>query len=108
MNLEEETIKAEYYPYPPNSTWEEKEEINKKHIEEWKKYLKPLTKTELTDNNTMKNKTFDDFERQFATMCDSSPDEIREFIATIILAAAHDNSLVDAAFEWVASKNNKN
>ncbi|MBO5826882.1 MAG: hypothetical protein J6R59_00190 [Paludibacteraceae bacterium] len=40
----EEGIKAEYYPYPPNSTWEEKEEINKKHIEEWKKYLRPLTK----------------------------------------------------------------
>ena len=40
----DEGIKAEYYPYPPNSTWEEKEEINKKHIEEWKKYLKPLTK----------------------------------------------------------------
>ena len=39
-----EGIKAEYYPYPPNSTWEEKEEINKKHIEEWKKRLKPLTK----------------------------------------------------------------
>ena len=36
----EEGMKAEYYPYPPNSTWEEKEEINKKHIEEWKKYLK--------------------------------------------------------------------
>ena len=53
MNLEEETIKAEYYPYPPNATWDEIEEINKKHIEEWKKYLKPLTKTELTYNNTM-------------------------------------------------------
>lgn len=34
-----EGIKAEYYPYPPKSTWEEKEEINKKHIEEWKDYL---------------------------------------------------------------------
>ena len=56
----------------------------------------------------MENKTFDDFERQFATMCNPNPDEIREFIATIILAAAHDNSLVDAAFEWVASKNKQN
>lgn len=40
----EEGIKAEYHPYPPNATCEEKEEINKKHIEEWKEYLKPLTK----------------------------------------------------------------
>lgn len=40
----DEGIKAEYYPYPPNATCEEKEEINKKHIEEWKEYLKPLTK----------------------------------------------------------------
>ena len=56
----------------------------------------------------MKNKTFDDFERQFGTMHDPHPDEIREYIATIILAAAHDNSLVDAAFEWVASRNKQN
>lgn len=56
----------------------------------------------------MENKTFDDFEFQFGMMYDPQPDEIRDFIATIILAAAHDNSLVDAAFEWVASKNNKN
>ena len=64
----------------------------------------------------MENKTVDngigsyfgDFERQFATMRDPHPDEIREFIATIILASAHDNSLVDAAFKWVASRNNKN
>lgn len=56
----------------------------------------------------MENKTFDDFERQFATMSDPQPDEIREFIATIILASAHDNSLVDAAFEWVASRNKQN
>lgn len=40
----QEGIKAEYYPYPPNATCEEKEEINKKHIEEWKECLKPLTK----------------------------------------------------------------
>lgn len=39
-----EGIKAEYYPYPPNATWEEIEEINKKFIEEWKDYIKPLTK----------------------------------------------------------------
>lgn len=56
----------------------------------------------------MENKTFDDFERQFVTMRNPQTDEIREFIATIILASVHDNSLVDAAFEWVASKNNKN
>ena len=56
----------------------------------------------------MENKTFNNFERQFATMNDAHPDEIRDFIATIILAAAHDNSLVDAAFKWVASRNNKN
>jgi hypothetical protein len=42
---EEETIKAEYYPYPPNATWEEIEEINKKHIEEWKEYLEKQNKT---------------------------------------------------------------
>lgn len=48
MKLEEKTIKAEYYHYPPNSTWEEKEEINKKHIEEWKEYLEKC-----------KNKTLD-------------------------------------------------
>lgn len=34
-----EGIKAEYYPYPPNATLEEIEEIIKKHIEEWKDYL---------------------------------------------------------------------
>ena len=64
----------------------------------------------------MEDKTFDDeierqfsdFERQFGMMYDPHPDEIREFIATIILAAAHDSSLVDAAFEWVASKNKQN
>ena len=64
----------------------------------------------------MENKTFDDeferhfghFERQFAMMRNPQPDEIREFIATVILASAHDNSLVDAAFEWVASKNKQN
>lgn len=64
----------------------------------------------------MENKTFDDgferqfgdFERQFATMYDPHPDEIRDFIATVILASAHDNSLVDAAFKWVASRNNQN
>lgn len=54
----------------------------------------------------MENKTFDDFERQFGMMRDPHPDEIREFIATIILAAAHDNSLVDAALKWVENKNN--
>lgn len=59
-------------------------------------------------NKHMENKTFDDFELQFGMMYDPQPDEIRDFIATIILAAAHDNSLVDAAFEWVASKNKQN
>ena len=65
-------------------------------------------------NKFMENKTIDngvdsyfgDFERQFAMMRDPHIDEIREFIATIILASAHDNSLVDAAFKWVASRNN--
>lgn len=56
----------------------------------------------------MKNKIFDDFESQFGTMHDPHPYEIRDFIATIILAAAHDNSLVDAAFEWVVSRNKEN
>ena len=56
----------------------------------------------------MENKTFDDFERQFGMMSDPHPDEIREFIATIILASAHDNDLVDAAFKWVASRNKQN
>lgn len=64
----------------------------------------------------MENKIFDDefeskfgdFERQFAAMRDPHPDEIREFIATVILASAHDNSLVDAAFKWLESKNNQN
>lgn len=67
-------------------------------------------------NRLMENKTndnelgrqFGDFERQFAMMRNPHPDEIREFIATIILASAHDNSLVDAAFEWVASRNKQN
>lgn len=65
-------------------------------------------------NSIMENKTindefeskFGDFERQFAEMRDPHPNEIREFIATVILAAAHDNSLVDAAFKWVENKNN--
>ena len=64
----------------------------------------------------MENKTFDDeferqfgdFERQFAMMRNPHNDEIRDFIATVILASAHDNSLVDAAFKWVASRNNQN
>ena len=72
--------------------------------------------TKLMYNKRMENKTIDngidsyfgDFERQFTTMNDPQPDEIREFIVTIILAAAHDNSLVDAAFKWVSSRNNKN
>ena len=67
-------------------------------------------------NRLMENKTFDDeiesqfryFECQFSMMYDPHPDEIRDFIATIILAAAHDNSLVDAAFKWVTSRNNQN
>ena len=63
---------------------------------------------ELMYNRLMENKTFDDFECQFATMRDPHPYEIRDFIATIILASAHDNSLVDAAFEWVASRNKQN
>ena len=42
----EEGIKAEYYPYPPNATWEEIEEINKKNIDEWKEYLENQKPTE--------------------------------------------------------------
>ena len=63
------------------------------------------------ENKTYNNELgsqFGDFERQFATMNNAHPDEIRDFIATIILASAHDNSLVDAAFKWVESKNNQN
>jgi hypothetical protein len=56
----------------------------------------------------MENKTFDDFERRFVTMRDPHPDEIRDFIATIILVAVHDNDVVDAAFKWVASRNKQN
>ena len=64
----------------------------------------------------MENKTFDDdfkhqfghFERQFATMRDSHSDEIRDFIATIIVVAVHNNTLVDAAFKWLASRNKQN
>ena len=56
----------------------------------------------------MKNKTFEDFVHQIATMYGPDPDEIRDIIATIILAAAHDNDLVDAAFEWVVSGNRQN
>lgn len=71
--------------------------------------------TELAYNKHMENKTIDngidsyfgDFERKFAAMHDPSPDEIREFIATVILSSAHDSSLVDSAFKWVESKNNK-
>lgn len=42
----EEGIKAEYYPYPPNATWEEIEEINKKNIDEWKEYFENQKPTE--------------------------------------------------------------
>lgn len=68
-----------------------------------------------THNNIMERKTindefeskFGDFERQLAEMSDEPhPNEIREFIASVILASAHDNSLVDAAFKWVENKNN--
>ena len=58
-----------------------------------------------TTNDEFESK-FGDFERQFAAMNDPHPDEIRDFIATIILASAHDNSLVDAAFTWIKNKNN--
>lgn len=66
-----------------------------------------------THTSIMENKTtndefeskFGDFERQFAEMRDANPDKIREFITTVILASAHDNSLVDAAFKWVENKN---
>ena len=71
----------------------------------------------ITNNSKsiMENKTtndefdskFGDFERQFAEMRDAHPDKIREFITTVILTSAHDNSLVDAAFKWVENKNNK-
>ena len=60
-----------------------------------------------TINDEFESK-FGDFERQFAAIRDPHPDKIREFIATVILASAHDNSLVDAAFEWVASRNKQN
>ena len=56
--------------------------------------------------DNMENKTFNNFERQFATMNDAHPDEIRDFIATIIVVAVHDNDVVDAAFKWLASRNN--
>lgn len=68
-----------------------------------------------THNNIMERKTindefeskFGDFERQLAEMSDEPhPNEIREFIVSVILASAHDNSLVDAAFKWVENKNN--
>ena len=59
-----------------------------------------------TINDEFESK-FGDFERQLAEMPDEPhPNEIREFIATVILASAHDNSLVDAAFKWVENKNN--
>lgn len=77
---------------------------------------KPLIKKNkiVTYNNITENKTFKDefeskfrdFECQFAAMYDPHPDEIRDFITTIILASAHDSSLVDAAFKWVENKNN--
>lgn len=56
----------------------------------------------------MENKTFEDFVHQIATIYDPDTDEIRDIIATIILAAAHDNDLVDVAFEWVVSGNRQN
>lgn len=56
----------------------------------------------------MKNKIFEDFVHLIATIHDPDSDEIRDIITTIILAAVHDNDLVDAAFEWVRSRNNKN
>ena len=77
---------------------------------------KPLIKKKeiVTYNNIMETKAinddfeskFRDFECQFAAMYDPHPDEIRDFITTIILASAHDSSLVDAAFKWVENKNN--
>ena len=68
------------------------------------------THTSIMENKTINDEfesKFGDFERQFAAMRDASPDKIREFITTVILASAHDNSLVDAAFKWVETKNNK-
>ena len=56
----------------------------------------------------MENKTFEDFVHQIATIYDPDTDEIRDIIATIILAAAHDTDLVNAAFEWVRSRNRQN
>lgn len=43
----------------------------------------------------MENKTFEDFVHQIATIYDPDTDEIRDVIATIILAAAHDSDLVN-------------
>lgn len=60
-----------------------------------------------TINDEFESK-FGDFERQFAAMRDPHPNEIREFIATVILASAHDSSLVDAAFEFVRRNNHNN
>lgn len=42
-----------------------------------------------------------EFERQLAAMNNPSPAEIRDFIVTISLAAAHDSSLVDTAFKFI-------
>ena len=53
----------------------------------------------------MENKTFNDFVHQIATIYDPDTDEIRDIIAAISLAAAHENDLGDAAFEWVVSGN---
>lgn len=58
-------------------------------------------------NAEFENK-FGEFERQLAAMHDPSPAEIRDFIVTISLAAVHDSSLADMAFEFVRRNNQNN
>lgn len=60
-----------------------------------------------TTNDEFESK-FGYFEQRFSTMHDPHPDEIRDFITIIILAAEHDSSLVDASFKWLASRNKQN
>ena len=104
--------------------WHDPRKVPMRVVKAFVEYIKDIvtkrkqnnTNNEIETNSIMEDKTINDefeskfgyFERQFSKMYDPHPDEIRDFIATIILASAHDNSLVDASFKWLASRNKQN
>ena len=95
--------------------WYDPTQVPRKVVKAFVEDIKAIIVKRKTKNSKsiMENKTFDDefeskfgeFERQLAAMHDPSPNEIREFIATVILASAHDSSLVDTAFKFVRRNN---